>query len=180
MKEGNTRLESKWTESFQSDDSCKIPTCGFCLLEHNLFPCLTKHDDKDRQASHDSLKIKTLTMSCATLSKSNHDGKYIYPDWEQLYSQREHEKWCKPWQSASVSVAICQRFRFVGEGSISKVAPSTKEVNLGDVISRCFQESSFWMKLHHLVQLPWRRNCTAFTKYRSSSRSWTLSDTNLR
>ena len=41
------------------------------------------------------------------------------------------------------SVLICQRFRFVGEGSVSKVAPSTKEVNLGDVTSRCFQESSF-------------------------------------
>ena len=77
MKEGNKKLESKSTESFQSEDSCKIPTCGFFLLEHNLFPCLTKHDDKDRQ---DSLKIKIWTMSCATLTKSNHDGKYIYPD----------------------------------------------------------------------------------------------------
>ena len=81
MKEGNTRLESKSTESFQSEDSCKIPTCGFFLLEHNLFPCLTKDDDKDRQAFlQDSLKIKIWTMSCATLSKSNHDGKYIYLD----------------------------------------------------------------------------------------------------
>ena len=51
MKEGNKRLELKPTESFQSEHSCKILTCGFFLLEHNLFPCLTKHDDKDRQAS---------------------------------------------------------------------------------------------------------------------------------
>ena len=43
----------------------------------------------------------------------------------------------------SASVVICQCFRFVGEGSVSKVAPSTKEVNLGDVTSRSFQESSF-------------------------------------
>ena len=68
MKEGNTRLESKSTESFQSEDSCKIPTCGFFLLEHNLFPCLTKHDDKDRQAFTGLIEDKNLDNElCNTL-----------------------------------------------------------------------------------------------------------------
>ena len=68
MKEGNTRLESISTESFQSEDSCKIPICGFFLLEENLFPCLTKHDDKDGQAFTGLIKDRNFeNVLCNTL-----------------------------------------------------------------------------------------------------------------
>ena len=68
MKEGNTRLESKSTESFQSDDSCKIPTCGFFLLEQILLPCLTKHDDKDEHAFTGLIEDKNFDNEfCNTL-----------------------------------------------------------------------------------------------------------------
>ena len=55
MKEGNTKVESKSMESFQSDDSCNMPMCGFFLLEKECCPFLTKmerkHKEKDQMTN---------------------------------------------------------------------------------------------------------------------------------
>ena len=50
------------------------------------------------------------------------------------------------------SVISLQRFKLLGLGTVSNVAPKQKEIKEEDIASNVFQERSFFRKSHHLVQ----------------------------
>ena len=50
------------------------------------------------------------------------------------------------------SVISLQRFKLLGLGSVSNVAPKPNEIKEEGIASNVFQERLFFTKSHHLVQ----------------------------
>ena len=50
------------------------------------------------------------------------------------------------------SVISLQRYKLLGLDSVSNVAPKQKEIKEEGIASNVFQERSFFIKSHHLVQ----------------------------
>ena len=57
-----------------------------------------------------------------------------------------------PHKKQDDSVISLQRFKLLGLGNKSNVAPKKNEIKEEDIASNVFQERSFLKKSHHLVQ----------------------------
>ena len=76
------------------------------------------------------------------------------------------------------SVVICHRFKLLGDGRVPYVAFKQNDKREDGIFNRDFQEKSFLMKSHHLIQYPCKWSCTAFALNKSSSSSFKTEDIN--